>query len=121
MKLSDVPLPQHDPERKAVQRIIAWVAENTWADAIEPKRLASEAREVSLADLLRAFIFLQSQGVFEVRYRPISPATHQIVHQDFESPIEIRKAIQIRDASENVFDGWDVDFVQVFIPTEHWR
>lgn len=121
MNLSNAPLPQREPERKAVQRVIAWVIENAWADAIEPERLAREAQEVTLDELLRAMMFLQSKGVVEVRYRPVSPFTHQVVRHDFESPIELRKALEIRDASEHVFDGWDADFVQVYVPAERWR
>jgi hypothetical protein len=121
MNLSSVPLPQHDPERKAVQRIVAWVLENAWADAIDPERLARDAREVSLQELLKAIMYLQSKGIVEVRYRPISPFTHQVVRQDFASPGELRRAMEIRDASEHVFDGWDADFVQVYIAAEQWR
>jgi hypothetical protein len=121
MNLSNVPLPRQEAERKAVQRIVAWADDNTWADAIEPERLARDAREITLDELLRAFMYLQSKGVVEIRYRPISPFTRQVVSQDFASPCELRKAMEIRDSSDRVFDGWDADFVQVFVPAEHWR
>jgi hypothetical protein len=121
MNLSSVPLPDREPERRAVQRIVAWLSDNTGADAIEVERLARDAKEVTLADLLRAFIYLQSQGVVRVSYRPVSPYTKQVVRRDFSSPNDLRKAMEIRDASEHVFDGWDAEFVQVYVPEERWR
>ena len=63
--------------------------------------------------LVLALSWLVDRGMLIVRYRPISPYTHQVVSTDFEEPVPSGR--QIRDSLDHVFSADEADFVQVYI------
>lgn len=103
-----------DPEvAEALRQIEDWVRQNDWADFLEPSRLRQDLADISPAGMALALEWLVCQGLLIVRYRPISPYTHQVVSFDFEEPTASGKTV--RDSLDQAFPADEAEFVQVFI------
>jgi hypothetical protein len=113
LNLSNSSLPNDPDVATALHRISEWTSANTWADYIEPGRLTIDLAGVRPSSIVMALVWLVEHGALLVRYRPISPYTHQVVSFDFDEPVPSGQ--QVRDSLNHVFAADEAEFVQVYV------